>query len=36
MIFWLVFRLEISYRVIIFLRILVSFTQGFEDYVLAW
>jgi len=37
MIFWLVFKLEISYnRVIIFLMILVSFRGFFEDYIFAW
>jgi hypothetical protein len=36
MIFRLVFKLEISYRVIIFWRISVSFRGFFEDYVCAW
>jgi hypothetical protein len=38
MIFWLVLlKLEISYRVIISRRILVSFRGGFfEDYIFAW
>jgi hypothetical protein len=36
MIFWLVMKLEISYRVIISLRILVSFGGFFEDYSFAW
>jgi hypothetical protein len=33
MIFWLVLKLEISYRVFIFGRILVSFRGFFEDYI---
>ncbi len=36
MIFWLVLKLEISYRVIIFWRILVCFRGFFEDYIFAW
>jgi hypothetical protein len=37
MIFWLVLKLEISYyRVIIYLRILVSFSGSFYDYIFAW
>jgi hypothetical protein len=36
MIFWLVLKLEISYRVLISWRILVSFRGFFEDYVFAW
>jgi hypothetical protein len=36
MIFWLVLKLEISYRVIISWRILVSFGAFFESYILAW
>jgi len=36
MIFWLVLKLEISYRVIISWRILVSFRGIFEDYIFAW
>jgi hypothetical protein len=36
MIFWPVLKLEISYRVIIASRILVSFRQCFEDYIFAW
>jgi len=36
MIFWLVLKLEISYRVIISQRILVSFWGFFEDYIFAW
>jgi len=36
MIFWLVLKLEISYRVIISWRILVSFRGFFEDYIFAW
>ncbi len=36
MIFWLVSKLEISYRVIIFCRLLVSFRGFFEDYIFAW
>jgi hypothetical protein len=35
MIFWLVFKLEISYRVIIAWRILVSFRGFFEDHIFA-
>jgi hypothetical protein len=35
MIFWLVFNLEISYRVMISGRILVSFSGFFEDYIFA-
>jgi hypothetical protein len=36
MIFWLVLKLEIRYKVIISRRILVSFTGFFEDYIFAW
>jgi hypothetical protein len=36
MIFWLVLKLEISYRVLISWRILVSFRGLFEDYIFAW
>jgi hypothetical protein len=37
MIIWLVFKLEISYGVIIISwRILVSFRGFFEDYIFAW
>jgi hypothetical protein len=36
MIFWLVLKLEIRYRVIISGRILVSFRGFFEGYILAW
>jgi hypothetical protein len=36
MIFWLVLKLEISYRVIISSRILVSFRGFFEDYINVW
>jgi hypothetical protein len=36
MIFWLVLKLEISYRVIISGRILVAFRGFFEDYIIAW
>jgi len=36
MIFWLVLKLEISYRVIISWRILVCFRAFFEDYIFAW
>jgi hypothetical protein len=37
MIFWLVLKLEISYRVMISGRILVSFGGFvFEDYIFAW
>jgi hypothetical protein len=35
MIFWLVLKLEISSRVVISPRILVSFRGFFEDYILA-
>jgi hypothetical protein len=35
MIFWLVLKLEISYRVIIALRILVSFRGFVEDCIFA-
>jgi len=31
-----VLKLEISYRVLISLRILVSFSRFFEDYIFAW
>jgi hypothetical protein len=36
MIFWLVLKVEISYRVTIPWRILVSFRWCFEDYIFAW
>jgi hypothetical protein len=36
MIFWLVLKLEISFRVITSWRILVSFRVFFEDYIFAW
>jgi hypothetical protein len=36
MIFWFVLKLEISYRVIISRRILVSFRGFYEDYISAW
>jgi hypothetical protein len=36
MVSWLVLKLEISYRVIISSRILVSFRGFFEDYISAW
>jgi hypothetical protein len=37
MVFWLVLKLEISFRVIISGRILVSFRGFFlEDYIFAW
>jgi hypothetical protein len=36
MTFWLGLKLEISYRVIISWRILVSFRGFFEDYIFAW
>jgi hypothetical protein len=36
MIFWLVLRLEISYRVIISWRILVSSRECFEGYISVW
>jgi hypothetical protein len=36
MIFWLVLKLEFSYRVIISWRILVSFRGIFEDHIFAW
>jgi hypothetical protein len=36
MIFWLVLKLEMSYRVIISGMILISFRQFFEDYIFAW
>jgi len=37
MVFWLVLKLEISYRgIIIFSRILVSFRGFFENYIFAW
>jgi len=35
MMFWLVLKLEISYRVLISWRILVSFRGFFEDYIFA-
>jgi hypothetical protein len=34
--FWLVLKVEISYRVTISVRILVSFRGFFEDYIFAW
>jgi hypothetical protein len=36
MLFGLVLKLEISYRVLISRRILVSFRGFFEDYIFAW
>jgi hypothetical protein len=36
MIFWLVLKIEISYRVVISRRILVSFRRFFEDCIFAW
>jgi len=36
MIFWLVLKLEISYRVVMSWRILVSFRGFFENYIFAW
>jgi hypothetical protein len=36
MTFWLVLKIEISYRVVISGRILVSFRRFFEDYIFAW
>jgi hypothetical protein len=36
MIFWLVLKLEISYRIILSWRILVSFRGFFEDFSFAW
>jgi len=33
MIFWLMLELEISYRIIVFWRILVPFREIFEDYI---
>jgi len=36
MIFWFVLKLEISYRVIISRRNLVSFRGFYEDYTFAW
>jgi hypothetical protein len=36
MIFWLVPKLEMSYRVMISWRILVSSEDFFEDYIFAW
>jgi hypothetical protein len=36
MIFWLVLKLEISSRVIISCRILVSFRGFLKDYIFAW
>jgi hypothetical protein len=36
MIFWLVLKLEISHRVIIYGRILVSFRGFLEGYIFAW
>ncbi len=35
-VFWLVLKLEISYRAIISWRILVSFRGFFEDYIFPW
>jgi hypothetical protein len=34
--FWLVLKLEISYRVITSWKILISFEGCFEDYIFAW
>jgi hypothetical protein len=36
MIFWLVLKIEINYRVVISRRILVSFRRFYEDYNFAW
>jgi len=36
MIFWPVLKLEITYKVVISGRILVSFRGFFEDYILGW
>jgi hypothetical protein len=36
MIFWVVLKLEISYRVIISEKDFGFFERIFEDYVLAW
>ncbi len=36
MIFWLMLKLEINYRIIISWKILVSFRGFFEDYIFAW
>jgi hypothetical protein len=36
MIFWLVLKLEISYRVMISRRILVSVRGFFKDYIFSW
>ncbi len=36
MIFWVVLKLETSYRVVISWRILVSFIGFSEDYIFAW
>jgi hypothetical protein len=36
MIFWLVLKLEMSYRVMISSRILVSSQDFFKDYIFAW
>jgi hypothetical protein len=36
MIFWLVLKLEISYRFMISWGVLVSFRGFFEDYIFAW
>jgi hypothetical protein len=36
MIVWLVLKLEISYRVIISWRILISFRGCFDGYIFAW
>jgi hypothetical protein len=36
MIFWLMLKLEISYRVLISQRILVCFRGFFEDYIFEW
>jgi hypothetical protein len=36
MIFWLVLKLEISYRIIISWKFLVFFRRFFENYIFAW
>jgi hypothetical protein len=36
MMFWLVLKLEISYRVTISGSILISFGGAFENYIFAW
>jgi hypothetical protein len=37
MIFWLVLKLEISYRVIIYLEgFWILYEDFFEDYIFAW